>query len=224
MWNTESVEVLVLDALPEIFFDVKSKRWKYRDSKAFAPMTAVKAQAEKYLRSQQKDLILLGKKYLDGGLTLRQFQLEAGQKVKAIHLAEMIRASDKQTDIKSELFLMIGRNLKQQYYSGKDPLSGERFGLKYLAKDLEDGTVSSQQLANRLKMFGESGKVSYWSTKSAIAKDNNYTQARRILGKAEHCSQCVEYARRGWDTIENAVFPTVACSCRTNCKCSLEYR
>ena len=216
--------MLILDALPEIFFDVKSKRWKYRDSKAFAPMTAVKAQANKYLRSQQKDLILLGKKYLDGGLTLRQFQLEAGQKVKAIHLAEMIRASDKQTDIKSELFLMIGRNLKQQYYSGKDPLSGERFGLKYLAKDLENGTVSPQQLANRLRMFGESGKVSYWGTKSAIATDNGYTQAKRILGKAIHCAQCVEYARRGWESIENAILPTVACSCRTNCKCSLDYR
>jgi hypothetical protein len=215
--------MLILDAIPEIFFDVRSRRWKYRDSKAFASMEAVKNQANKYLRSQQHDLVLLGKKYLDGKLSLKQFQLEAGQKIKGIHLAEMIRATNKQGDVKADLFLLVGRNLKQQYYSGKDPLTKERFGLKYLVEDLVAGKVSDRQLANRLSMFGESGKVSHWGTKSAIAKDN-YTEARRILGKAEHCAECVEYSKRGWSTIENAILPTIACSCRTRCKCSLEYR
>jgi hypothetical protein len=102
-------------------------------------------------------------------------------------------------------------------------LTGDRFGLKYLFQDIIDGKVSPGTLDNRLRMFGQSGKLTYWETKADIAK-SNFTQARRILAPAEHCPNCIEYARRGWGAIANVILPTQACQCRTNCKCTLEFK
>lgn len=211
------------DILPDIYFDVRSRRFRYRDSKAFASIEAVQHQAEKYRNNQQTALAQLAQKYAQGTINLKQLQEESAISLKRIHLAEMLRAISKQEQVTAERFLIVGRNLKQQYYTGKDPMTGERYGLKYLFRDLVEGKVSPGQLENRLRMFGESGKLTYWSIRANTASDI-FTEARRILGAAEHCPNCVEYARRGWVAIAEVIYPTQACQCRTNCKCSLEFR
>jgi hypothetical protein len=212
-----------LDALPELYYDVRSRRWRYKDTKAFAPMAAVKSQAEKYRNAKQLELVQLGAKFTRGELPVKEFQKQAAIAIKQIHLAEMIRALDKQEQATGDRFLLVARNLRQQYYSGIDTLTKERYGLKYLFKDLVEGRVSPGQLDNRLRLFSESGKVTYWGTRRDIAS-NNFTEVRRRLGASEHCANCIEYARRGWDAIANVILPTQACQCRTNCKCSLEFR
>ena len=211
------------DVLPDLVFDVRSRRWLYRDSRQFAPMQAVRVQAERYRNAQQLELTRLGSKYTKGEISLKQFQIDAAQALKGIHLAEMIRALDRQDQATAERFLLIARNLQQQYYRGKDPLTGDRYGLKYLFKDVVEGRVSPGQLENRLRMFGESGKVSYWGIKANIALET-MSEARRLLAPAEHCANCLEYARRGWQSIADTILPTQACQCRSNCKCTLEFR
>ena len=216
--------MLVLDALPEITFDPRSRRWRYRDTKAFATMDAVRTQAQRYANQEKAALVKVGKALSDGKINLKDFQKQAAVALKHIQLADMIRGLDKQTNLTPEKFLIVARNLKQQYHSGKDPLTGDRFGLKYLAQDIAAGKVSPAQLANRLSMFGESGKLTYWGTKTDTAKSQGVTQARRVLGAAEHCPQCPEYAKKGWVALDELIFPSQACECRSRCRCSLEYR
>lgn len=215
---------LRLDALPDIYFDVRSRRWRYRDSRQFAPMAAVRARATKYRGEQVGAMKRLASRYSDGKLTLDEFQREAAQTLKSIHLAEMIRALDKQGQATGDKFLIVGRNLKEQYYSGIDRISDRRFGLKYLAQDIADGKVSPAMLQHRIGLFAQSGKKTYWETKTNINRGSGKTEARRILAPAEHCRECINYSRRGWMAIADIIPPTVACSCRTNCKCTLEFR
>ncbi len=211
------------DILPEIYYDVRSQRWLYRDTKQFAPLVAVQAQAKKYLEEQKRSLILIGKNYIEGRISLREFQDNTANKLKKIHLTQMIGALEKQEDVTAERFLLIGRNLRSQYYAGKDQLTGESFGLKYLVQDLIAGKVSQKQLAARLGMYAESGTVSFWGVRVDIAKDK-YTHAKRVLGKThKHCDECLSYSGRGWEAIANIILPTVACSCRSRCKCSLVF-
>ncbi|MGL5926330.1 hypothetical protein [Chroococcidiopsis sp.] len=210
-----------VDVLPDIYYDVRAQRWLYRDTKKYASLAAVQYQAKKYLEEQKRSLVLLGSEYSSGKLGLREFQEQLGDRLKKIHLTQMIGGLGKQEDVTAERFLLVGRNLKAQYYAGKDQLTGESFGLKYLVQDLLAGTVSNRQLAARLGMYAESGTVSYWSVKTDIAKEK-YTHARRVLGKVhQHCGECLSYAGRGWEAIANIILPTVACSCRSRCKCSL---
>ena len=222
---------LKVDQLPEIYYDVRARRWKYRDPKAsvanrktFASIEAVRTQAERYANEEKQALVKLASSYSEGKIDLEQLQRQAAQTIKHIHLAEMIRGLDKQSDLTPDKFLLVARNLKLQYSSGKDPLTGERFGLSYLAADIAEGRVSSAQLTNRLRMFGESGKVTFWGTKAAIAKDKGLGEARRILGKAEHCRHCPVYAAMGWVPLSELILPTQKCECRTNCQCTVEFR
>ncbi len=124
------------DALPEITFDVRSRRWRYRDSRQFASMEAVRTQAQRYLEREKQALIKLGSNYSEGKIDLKELQHQAAKTIKHIHLAKMIMALDRQADLTPDKFLLVARNLKQQYHSGKDPLTGERFGIKHLAQDL----------------------------------------------------------------------------------------
>ncbi|NEP10871.1 MAG: hypothetical protein F6K14_11785 [Symploca sp. SIO2C1] len=213
-----------VDALPEITFDVQARRWRYRDSRQFASMEAVRTQAERYLEKEKQALVKLGSDYSEGRIDLKELQQQAAKRIKHIHIAQMIQALDRQADLTPAKFLGVARSLKQQYHSGKDPLTGKRFGIKHLATDIADGKVSPAQLTNRLRMFGESGKVTYWETKSAIASDNGIKEARRILGDAEHCRHCPKYAALGWVSLSELILPTQRCECRTNCKCTVEYR
>lgn len=210
------------DALPGLIFDARSQRWRYKDSRQFASMQAVRFRAEKYRDKQQGHLITLAREYKKGSLTLREFQVRSATTIKNIHLAEMIRALDEQDNLDPEKFLIAAKRLKQQYHSGKDVLTGDRYGLKYLFEDLTQG-LSQEKLEARLAMFGQSGKVTYWETKVNVAQDE-FKEAKRVLSPVEHCGNCIEYARRGWGAIANAILPTQACKCRTNCKCSLEFR
>ncbi len=213
-----------IDALPDMFFDARSQRWRYRDSRQFAPMAAVTVRANRYRIQQQSAMVNLATRYTDGKISLEDFQKEAAQTLKSIHLAEMIRALDKQGDATGDRFLLVGRNLKEQYYSGIDRINDRRFGLKYLFKDLVDGKLSDARLKQRITMFAQSGKKTYWGTRTSLQQEQGKTQARRILAPAEHCRQCIEYARRGWQAIADTILPTVACSCATNCRCTLEFR
>lgn len=216
--------MLKTDALPEITFDVQSRRWRWRDSRQFASIEAVRTQAERYEREEKQALIKLGSDYGEGRIDLKELQQQAAKHIKHIHIAQMIVGLDRQADLTPNKFLLVARNLKQQYHSGKDSLTGERFGIKYLAQDLAEGSVSPAQLTNRLRMFSESGKVTFWGAKSAIASDNGIKEARRILGDAEHCPQCPRYAALGWVSLSELILPTQRCECRTNCKCTVEYR
>lgn len=208
----------------EIYFDPKSTRWRYRDSKAFAPMEAVRSLAAKYRDSQRLELVRVGVEYGYGSLSLTQAQKKSAEILKSIHLAEMITALDKQSDLKgADLFLLVARNLKKQYYSGIDPISKERFGLNRLWAEVASGT-SKKSLESRLAAFGRSSKETYWGTKTELGKLKGLKMARRVLGNAEHCPECREYASRGWEAIANTILPSVACRCGTNCKCTLVYK
>ena len=219
-----TMEAIRVDAIPELTFDSKSQRWRYRDSRKFAPMAAVRSQANKYLTRQKDALVRAGRRYSDGKIDLPTFQREAAEHLKGIHLAQAITALGKQSDLSPEIFLEVGRQLKKQYYAGRDWETGGKYGLKHLAQDIKDGKVSPAQLTNRLTMYADSGKKSYWGVRHILAKRSGYTEAKRSLSIAEHCPECLKYAGFGWVGINDVIPIGERCSCRGNCKCSIEYR
>lgn len=215
---------LKVDAIPELTYDPRSQRWRYRDSRKFAPMAAVKSQSSRYIASESESLQKLGRDFNDGKIDLAEFQRSAAQHVKHIHLGQAVTALSKQSDLSPEVFLEVGRQLKKQYYTGRDWQTGKPYGLKYLAQDIQAGKVTPAQLLYRLAMFANSGTKSYWGVKQMLAIRDGYTEARRVLGLAEHCLECAIMASQGWKPIREIAPIGERCSCRSNCKCSIEYR
>lgn len=212
-----------VDSLPEVMFDVRSQRWRYRDSRKFAPIQAITHQAERYIKQQKLELESLGRRYSEGKISLSAFQKDAATLVKEIHLGNAIAALGKQSDLSPDVFLEVGRQLKKQYHTGKDYQTGKPYGLKYLAQDLKAGSLSPSQLSYRLSMYGNSGSKSYWGVKTLLAVKDGYIEAMRVLGVAEHCPECVAMSGL-WQPIRDITPIGEQCSCRSNCKCSIKYR
>jgi hypothetical protein len=174
------------------------------------------------LDSYKQDLIGLASKIQRGDVSALK---QAGELVKKIHLSQLIKGRGGDFNaITNKDFGVVGSVLKKQYYAGKGD-DGKPYGLRHLFKEASEGKVSDKQLAHRLSMYADSGKLSFSNGELESRKETGYKSKKRILGVAEHCPDCVRYASFGWIGIDDNSLPpiTVACQCGVNCKCSFEY-
>lgn len=221
---------LTLDAInPEFYFDPKTSRYRYRDTKQFAPKQAVISLTQKYIIQQQRELEDLAYRFEAAEIDLKQLQTLAADKLKKIHVAYGFLGKNGVENMQSEDFLVIARELKRQYGKTQEPGSDRSFGLRALAEDIVAGRVpTASRLAARLRLFGQSGKLSYWAMQRRAAQQAAVRQGvlpleRRRLHSRQECADCARYARMGWVTLGTLPLPTQQCRCINNCKCTIEY-
>lgn len=210
---------------PDFYFDLKTRRFRARAGGRFVSRAAARGIAERYLDRQQRELIALADDAYSGRMTLREFQLEASLKLKQIHLSQAFIGKDGTDRITPGDFLTIAREMKVQYTDGVDKKTGRRFGIKHLAADLDSGAVTSvQQLKERLRKFGNSGKYTFWAMRMSAAIEAGKTQAKRSLNSQKECQSCRAFAALGYQSITRLVLPTKDCECGTNCLCTVQFR
>ena len=206
-------------------FDPKTGRYRYRSGTAgagqFAPRTAVLALTEDTILSERKNLLEVGLKLAEGKITLRQFQADAAEVVRRLHVANAILGRGGIDKMSDRDWLEVARNLKTQYYAGFDPDTGHRFGLKHLAADIKAGGVSAGQLQARLAMYASASKQSYWRAFKRTEEESGRGYGIRQLGQAEHCAECIQLAAQPPQPIDRVVLPGYQCSCRALCKCTI---
>jgi hypothetical protein len=77
--------------------------------------------------------------------------------------------------------------------------------------------------AGRVQMYGRAAYMAFATGLAVSAILSGKQMERRVLGVAEHCSDCVEYAARGWQPIGE--LPELGDSrCISNCRCHFIYR
>lgn len=216
------------DEADEFIWDKATGRYRFRTGAAkgqFAPRTAVLALTRANIQARSQELIDLGDSLSNGDIDLLDFQLSAAKLLKRIHVQSSILGASGIDNMTDADWLRVGRTLKTQFRSGKDPTTGKRFGLKWLANDIKQGTVTPAQLRYRLGLYAKSGMLSYYQSQAAKQKSQGMTEVRRLLGVTDdHCPECVGYHQQGWVTIADLVLPGTQCSCKHNCLCSLEFR
>lgn len=74
----------------------------------------------------------------------------------------------------------------------------------------------------RAMQYARAGYALFGDVEKRKHKEAGYTEARRVLGAAEHCPDCEAWAGR-WLPVE-VVPPIGAAQCRVNCRCVIEYR
>lgn len=214
---------LRLDAIsPDFRYDPIARRYRWRSTNRFAPKRAILNLTQRYITSQQAELRSLGERYTAGNLKLRDFQEQVAQRLKAIHISQAVLGKNGHEDLTSEDFLAIGRELKRQYNSGLDPLTGRRYGLKHLTEDLASGKATPAQFLARLDMFGRSGKSMYWQMQEKSAITKGATHAVRIRNARESCPDCIGYALLGIQPLGVLPRPLERCRCGANCLCVLK--
>lgn len=165
-------------------------------------------------------LIALALLLSEGRISTREFQSRAAILLRDLH---WLKARELIETIDPDIRAIIQEGLRQQYYSGRDPLTGTSFGLAWLVRDLIDGRNSLPQLESRLRAFADSDRTIEESIRREIARRQGLTHGMRVLGVADHCPSCPIYAEFPPLPIDQLIMPTEQCECRTNCKCSIIY-
>lgn len=94
-----------------------------------------------------------------------------------------------------------------------------------LANGIQAGEVTLPQALNRVAGYvGEARRNFLVAEREALQATGQRMEARRRLGVAEHCVDCVNFARMGWLPIEFVPLPGEASVCGVRCKCHIEYR
>jgi Phosphatidylinositol 3- and 4-kinase len=207
--------------IPDFKFDRKSGRYRHKSGR-YAARTEVMRLMRENILVQREDLIALADRVEAKQITLTEFQIESAQLLKRIHVQSAVLGKDGIDNMTPQDWLEVARELKRQYYAGKDEATGRRFGLKYLAQSLRDGLLSQPQLKNALRMFANSARTAFHRASLALEQVKGKAFGVRIRTKSESCASCIRYAALPPQQIGRLVLPTQKCECGTNCGCYIQ--
>jgi len=150
-----------------------------------------------------------------GQLSTGAFGQLAWQEIKNEYIRQYLLSVGGRESMTPSDWGTIGRMLRDQrsYFRG------------FLA-DVQSGTLSEEQIRQRLRMYLDSAHQAYERAAQKAAKAAGYTEERWVLDEeAEHCADCPEKAAKGWVPVGTHPLPgSGATACLTNCHCYLMYR
>ena len=172
--------------------------------------------------SSQSDLMVeLGGQLANGSMTLKDFQCRAGRIVADINAASFALGAGGWKNVNRQARQRLEQVIQAQLYAGHDTRTGQHYGLRLLAQDVQKGQVSEAQLKNRLRMFAQSGKRAYFEGQRFANISSSTPYGYRVLGDVEHCTQCPEYAALPPQRADQLIMPTEQCDCMNQCKCRI---
>lgn len=190
-------------------YDTKAQRYRKKNGK-FVSHKEIEKLTQQYLLALANDFSRIANTIESD---FEAFQQEAIDLIRYSHLHQYF----------------LGRGgIKHMQPDDWRAIAGERnyqYGrFKRMAQQVADGEVSAAQAKFRLRMYAESSKASYWLGKMNGAIAAGLSEARNILGAAEHCPDCVRLTGLGWVPIPDMPPPTKERVCGPFCYCSLEFK
>lgn len=200
----------------EFEFDPRSQRYRYTSSPGkgqFVSNEAVTNLVNKAIAQDRTEIRQLCQDYSDGKITYQEWKMGLATKTK-------------QSTIQ---LYVLGKGGKEQL-TPKDKgkmggmLNYQMSKLDNFAYQVKRGEVSPAQLAARSELYIQKSREAFEEGKRESHKSNGYNWEKRIINSKEQCSDCIEYAARGWQPIGTLPRPCSQCQCKANCRCSLKYK
>jgi hypothetical protein len=199
---------------PEWEYDTKLARYRDPATGRFLSQKDALLLTRKAVATATERLAALTDQLGQGLIRLDQWQRSFAGLIKTIHLAQFILGRGGVKNVFPADFLEIARTLKAQY----------RF-LDQFAKDIAGNRLTLNQIRARANLYINASVASFWRAQAqAQAVGPQPGEMRRLLAPVEHCAECLAYAAAGWVPVGTLPMPTERCSCRANCKCTVEYR
>jgi hypothetical protein len=193
--------------MPDFTFDPKTSRYRDTASGKFITDRTVREGVDRVTDEASARLAALSGRLRSGDVTLATWQREAMATIKDAHLAAGIAAHGGTARMDAHTWGLIGRQIRDEY--------------RYL-RDFAQQIASGEQALTGVAQYGQAARGTF---SAVLARDQllrGATYERSILGAAEHCSDCVAQAARGWCPL-GSLTPIGARACRSNCRCRLAY-
>lgn len=199
---------------PSWSYDTTLARYRNNTTGRFLSERDALQLTQRTISTAQDDLDQLVTQLDQGVIDLATWQRQFAGMLKEVHLAQYILGRGGLRHTAPADFLEVGRTLKAEY----------RY-LEGFGRDLAAGRLSLAQARARARLYLAKTRLSFWSGQRQAQRQGPMpTEMRRILAPVEHCPECLAYARAGWMPLNALPLPTVDCSCRSNCRCTVQYR
>jgi len=194
-------------------YDTNLGRYR-RPSGQFMSEKAVMALVDGRIDKLGQQLRRFTQMLADGNITIDQWQGSVREAIKAAHIQATVLGHGGKDGMGSAEYGRIGQRLRAEYGY-----------LQKFAGDILAGRVSTAMALARVQLYAESVRGSYWEGSSIRQERQGYSLMRRILDpQAQHCDDCLRYARAGLVSMGSLPMPGQRCECRSRCRCSVEYK
>ena len=178
----------------------------------FVSFQAIREWLDVALDNSERKVVSLGQQLQSGAITIQEWQVGMRDAMKDIHLASASLAKGGWAQMSQADYGRVGMRLKEQYQY-----------LMRFAKQIEDGYLLDGRFMNRIKLYAQSGRLTYHMVQRAERTLRGDTEERNILGVADHCTECVSETNKGWVPIGDLVLVGQRI-CSSNCRCSVDFR
>jgi hypothetical protein len=179
------------------------------------PLPAVQAGLDAVINEYVNRARVAGEAYRAGG-NLDQFAAT----MTAI-IAEANTAAYLAANALAENDVLLAAELRQK--SDEKTEEDMVFFLALLAALGAGKIILDGRFIQRLTMYAKSAFGNFWSNATLVQQRRGRRWERRLLGVAEHCPDCIDFAARGWQPVGTLPPPTVGSRCMSNCKCTMIY-
>lgn len=178
----------------------------------FVSFGTVRRFLDETLDSHEKKIMTLSSALQERRISLAEWQVGMRDSLKDLHLASGALARGGWAQMSPADYGRVGQELREQYeFLGR------------FAKQIEDGLPLDGRFLRRTQLYAQSGRVSYTKALRQEMLLRGFEEELSVLAQADHCSECVSEAAKGWVPIGTLVNIGERI-CKSNCRCTLEFR
>lgn len=186
----------------------------------FVSQQAIRSQLDLVLDSITADMVDLSRRFRAGEVDGATWQMESMKLIKQSHLAGAAMEKGGWFNMSQNDFGRVGQIIRREYGYFNDLLAEITNGTQKL-----DGTLD-----NRMRLYGQAGRMTYHAFERVDRMAQGYDQERSILHARDHCTDadgprggCLEEAAKGWQPI-GTMIPVGRRNCLSNDRCTVAFR
>lgn len=193
-------------------YDPRTRRYRATSGR-FISAKEVRQAVDVIIDKEATNFRGIAQQLIDGTINLAEFQIQMQANVKRLNVAMALAANGGINNTSPGDLGYIAGLVKEQY----------KF-LRGMAKEIKTGKQPLDgTLLSRVALYAQASRGVHEKVRVRGAKFSGLTQSRSVLAPADHCSQCLSEAKRGWVPIGENI-PIGQRICGPNCHCTLEYR
>jgi len=203
--------------MPEWVWDADAMRYRYSSGR-IVPQKYVKNDIRRLAYGVRGDLREITRLLNAGDISPEQWYKRMKVEIRLSYRAAFVAAEGGLQNMNASKWGRFGALMKKEY----------RF-LDRFYTDIKSGKWRGGRAIGRSGLYGNAITRFYENWRLHLHKLTGYTEGRRVLSPAEHCTSnkglegCVELSNLGWVMIDEVV-PIGDTPCHSNCHCSIEYR
>ena len=194
-------------------YNAKSRRYKDVASGRYISAQQVRSAVDTIIDAESEKIRGIAQSLVDGQINLAEFQIQTSALLKNLHVSMGIAACGGVNAVSEKDLGYIGSLIKEQYKY-----------LRSMSKQIKNGQQPLDgTLVARSALYTQAARAIFEDVQSRVAESAGCTEEKSILAPADHCSQCVSEAAKGWVAI-GTLIPIGSRLCRTNCRCRMLQR